>query len=127
MTTKEKWPLEEGDSCRKCGGPLQWKDIPFMPALQKLACDDCGLQNSLRNRPRSDSEGVESPESGTVDELGDGFADATDQWRFDELVHAGFLEGEAAVLASHHEVDLHEAAALLEHGCPAETALRILL
>jgi hypothetical protein len=31
------------------------------------------------------------------------------------------------VLASHVEIDLHDASALTRRGCPPETALRILL
>ena len=31
------------------------------------------------------------------------------------------------ILASHVEVDLHEATLLLERGCPPETALQIVL
>ena len=49
------------------------------------------------------------------------------RWRFDQLVKAGFAAGDAAVLASHVEVDLHRAAALLHRGCPQQIALRILL
>jgi hypothetical protein len=49
------------------------------------------------------------------------------RWRFDELVRAGYDVGNALVLASHVEIDLHDASALLRRGCPADTALRILL
>ena len=48
-------------------------------------------------------------------------------WRFAQLVAVGFAAGEAAVLASHVEVDLHSAADLVHRGCPHATALRILL
>ncbi len=54
-------------------------------------------------------------------------AEAILRWRFDELVHAGYDIGSALMLASHVEVDLHDASALLRRGCPSETALRILL
>jgi hypothetical protein len=54
-------------------------------------------------------------------------AEAILRWRFDELVRAGFDVGSALLLASHVEVDLHDASALMRRGCPSETALRILL
>jgi hypothetical protein len=49
------------------------------------------------------------------------------RWRFEALVQAGYDAGSALILASHVEVDLHQAAALLAHGCPPETAMRICL
>jgi len=54
-------------------------------------------------------------------------AEAILRWRFDELVRAGYDIGSALMLASHVEVDLHHASALLRRGCPSETAARILL
>ncbi|MBA2741221.1 MAG: hypothetical protein H0U46_04335 [Actinobacteria bacterium] len=49
------------------------------------------------------------------------------RWRFDELARAGYDVGTALLLASHVEIDLHEATALVRRGCPADTAIRILL
>jgi hypothetical protein len=49
------------------------------------------------------------------------------RWRFDELLRAGYDVGSALLLASHVEIDLHSASSLVRRGCPAETALRILL
>lgn len=49
------------------------------------------------------------------------------RWRFDELVRAGYDIGSALLLASHVEIDLHDASALMRRGCPSETALRILI
>ncbi len=49
------------------------------------------------------------------------------RWRFEALVQAGYDAGSALILASHVEVDLHEATRLLERGCPPETALQIVL
>jgi hypothetical protein len=50
-----------------------------------------------------------------------------ERWRAEALERAGY-EPEAAVeLAARHDVDLHRAIGLLESGCPAEIALRILL
>jgi len=51
----------------------------------------------------------------------------TAAWRVHVLERAGYTAGQAAFLAVHGEVDLHDAVDLLTHGCPAETALRILL
>ena len=54
-------------------------------------------------------------------------AEAVLRWRFEALVAAGYDAGSALILASHVEVDLHEAADLLARGCPPETAMRICL
>ncbi len=54
-------------------------------------------------------------------------AEAILRWRFDELVRAGYDVGSALMLASHVEIDLHAASALVRRGCPLDTALRILL
>jgi hypothetical protein len=54
-------------------------------------------------------------------------AEAILRWRFEELVRSGYDIGSALVLASHVEVDLHVATDLVHRGCPADTALRILL
>lgn len=49
------------------------------------------------------------------------------RWRFEALVEAGYDAGNALILASHVEVDLHQAADLLARGCPPDTAMRICL
>jgi hypothetical protein len=54
-------------------------------------------------------------------------AEAILRWRFEALVRSGYDIGSALVLASHVEVDLHQATGLVDRGCPADTALRILL
>lgn len=48
-------------------------------------------------------------------------------WRLEELERAGYSIDTAAQLAGLPHVDLHLATDLLRRGCPAETALRILL
>jgi hypothetical protein len=48
-------------------------------------------------------------------------------WRIEELLRAGFPELIALELAATTQVDLHAAVRLVERGCPAETAARILL
>lgn len=54
-------------------------------------------------------------------------AEAVLRWRFEVLVRSGYDPAGAMILASHVEVDLHAAADLVEHGCPPETALKIVL
>ena len=49
------------------------------------------------------------------------------RWRFDVLVRAGYDVGTALLLASHVEIDLHDATGLVRRGCPTDTAVRILL
>lgn len=49
------------------------------------------------------------------------------RWRAAELERAGYEPSEAAELAACSYVDLHLAVDLLERGCSAKTALRILL
>ena len=61
-------------------------------------------------------ETLESPE-----------AEAVLRWRFEGLVQAGYDAGSALILASHVEIDLHEATLLLARGCPPELALQIVL
>jgi hypothetical protein len=59
--------------------------------------------------------------------LGDLEAESVLRWRFEELVRVGYDAGDAMVLASHVEVDLHGAIDLVTHGCSTATAMRILL
>ena len=49
------------------------------------------------------------------------------RWRAGELERAGYDGPDAAELAGRADVDLHLAVELLARGCPARTALRILL
>jgi hypothetical protein len=48
-------------------------------------------------------------------------------WREEELERVGYERGTARDLAERAYVDLHFAMDLLRRGCPAETAVRILL
>jgi hypothetical protein len=50
-----------------------------------------------------------------------------EQWRLQTLERAGFDREAAVVLAHSHEVDLHRAVWLLDHGCSVDLALQILL
>jgi hypothetical protein len=49
------------------------------------------------------------------------------RWRFEQLLRAGYDETAALVLADAVQIDLHLAVDLFRQGCPADTALRILL
>jgi hypothetical protein len=48
-------------------------------------------------------------------------------WRREELARAGYDERIAEMLSELRYVDLHLATRLLRRGCPAETALKILV
>ena len=61
------------------------------------------------------------------EQLGEIEAEHVLRWRFEELVRSGYDAGEAMILASHVDVDLHRATDLVAQGCPTATALRILL
>jgi hypothetical protein len=50
-----------------------------------------------------------------------------ENWRAEELVRAGYDPSDAIALASRHDIDLHLAVALIEQGCPYETAIEILI
>jgi hypothetical protein len=49
------------------------------------------------------------------------------EWRFDQLLNAGYDVTDSIILAEAKEVDLHQACELLKRGCPADEALLILL
>lgn len=59
--------------------------------------------------------------------LGEVEVESVLRWRFEELVRGGYDAGEAMVLATHVEVDLHAATDLVRRGCPTATAMRILV
>ncbi len=48
-------------------------------------------------------------------------------WRLEELERAGYDRASAWEVAERRDLDLHVAVALARAGCPAETALKILL
>ena len=49
-----------------------------------------------------------------------------ERWRTSELMRVGFPGDDAVVLAARFDVDLHDAIALVQHGCPPALAIRIL-
>ena len=52
---------------------------------------------------------------------------SVEDWRFQQLLAAGWPEQPALVLAAHHAVDLHLACDLLANGCDLALASEILL
>ena len=48
-------------------------------------------------------------------------------WRYETLLQAGYPDREALLLATTDDVDLHLACDLVARGCPARTAVRILV
>ena len=50
-----------------------------------------------------------------------------EDWRFQQLLRAGWPEQQALLLAADHDVDLHLACDLLASGCDAAIACEILL
>ena len=49
------------------------------------------------------------------------------RWRMEALTRAGYDWPASMLLAVRPDIDLHLAGDLLDRGCPADTALRILL
>jgi hypothetical protein len=62
-----------------------------------------------------------------VDDIVETELERVERWRAEELMRAGFDPNAAVQLAARLDVDLHAAVSMLENGCPAELALRILL
>ena len=52
--------------------------------------------------------------------------DRVERWRTAELMRVGYAGDDAVALAARLDVDLHEAIALVQRGCPPELAVRIL-
>jgi hypothetical protein len=53
--------------------------------------------------------------------------DPVRRWRMQRLRGAGYPPTDALVLSGRSHVDVHVATRLLQRGCPAQTAMRILL
>lgn len=54
-------------------------------------------------------------------------SDQVRRWRFEQLLRAGYPEGEAFVLSGRGDVDLHQAIRLLRERCAVPTAMQILI
>ena len=73
------------------------------------------------------NEGVTEPEMTTAETQGIlTEQEIVERWRAQELERAGYSEDDAAELAMRVDVDLHQAIALIENGCPPELAADIL-
>jgi hypothetical protein len=62
-----------------------------------------------------------------VQEIIETESERVERWRAGELMRAGFDPSTAVELAASVDVDLHTAIDMLERGCPADLAVRILL
>ena len=62
-----------------------------------------------------------------VEEIVETELERVERWRAEALERAGYSHLDAIELASRADVDLHDAIELLERGCPADLAARILL
>lgn len=62
----------------------------------------------------------------TLDEYTETELERVERWRAEALVRAGYDERAAMELAGRQDVDLHTAIGLLEGGCPADLAVKIL-
>jgi endonuclease YncB( thermonuclease family) len=102
---------------------LRAKQTLPVPSVLKRGPRRAHGGNPARQRHRERGQ-VTAAQFETIDETE---AEMILRWRFDELARSGYDVDSALLLASHVEVDLHEASTLLRRGCPTETALRILL
>ena len=62
-----------------------------------------------------------------VEEIVETELERVERWRVEELLRAGYDPSSAFDLAIRFDVDLHAAIELLESGCPADLAVRILI
>jgi hypothetical protein len=53
-------------------------------------------------------------------------AERVERWRTSELMRVGFPGDDAVMLGARFDVDLHDAIALVQRGCPVDLAIRIL-
>lgn len=56
----------------------------------------------------------------------DNSGSSVEDWRFQQLLQAGWPETDALLLAGSLEIDLHRACELLAKGCERQTAWQIL-
>jgi len=86
----------------------------------------------VRSPARGRSERGQTPNNEQMTAAGLDIAQETEverveHWRAEELVRAGYDPSDAIALASRHDIDLHLAVALIQQGCPYETAIEILI
>jgi hypothetical protein len=63
----------------------------------------------------------------SVEQATAGETDLVRDWRFEQLMRAGYTIPDALELAVRSDIDLHWAASLVRQGCPSSTAARIAL
>jgi hypothetical protein len=80
-----------------------------------------------RNRTTTKNEGRTEVTPAAPAAIQDPELEQVERWRAERLKRAGYPSDGAVALAARHDVDLHRAIELLESGCPAEIALKILL
>jgi len=86
--------------------------------LGTLRCPDCG----------SDTWHVDGdPDTAATIAPAITDGDPVQAWRLRQLLEAGYPYDDACDLAAQDDVDLHQAVELVERGCPAGLAARILL
>ena len=73
-----------------------------------------------------DSEDMQPPTKDRTTPVEDGFTQVL-RWRLNQLVQAGYSPTDATEIAVRVDIDLHDALALVQRGCPPHTALRILV
>lgn len=98
-------------------------DFARTPFVRLAAANPTNGERS-RGRPLNTAMRVEVERPGELER--DVEAALVLSWRFEVLSRAGYPRDDAFRLAR-GEADLHRAAELLERGCPAETAVKILL
>lgn len=79
------------------------------------------------NRRRDVHQRKDSMPAVELELVYDAEAELVKGWRMEELERAGYSRAAAEQLAELNYVDLHLATDLLRRGCPADTALRILV
>jgi hypothetical protein len=79
------------------------------------------------NRLRATAEFMETMTAAELELELDPETERVVLWREEELERVGYERSTARDLAERTYVDLHLAMNLLRHGCPVDTALRILL
>jgi hypothetical protein len=62
-----------------------------------------------------------------VDEVLETELERVERWRAEALVRSGYDPVAAAGIAARLDIDLHTAIDLVERGCPADLAVRILV
>lgn len=80
------------------------------------------IRVSVRMQPQRESEMTATETTRPETEV-----ERIERWRRQELERAGYPADAAAEIAGRLDVDLHQAVQLLQRGCPADIATRILL